>query len=99
MQLIDLIEIGRRGEIRKSVLPWIKVTMHFYFKLGLVLVTSDCGITAKCGVDKLVNTSTAHVCAFCKTKFLCKNAKYDGYALFCGTVILDEQRTRPESDF
>jgi len=38
---INLIEIVRRGEIRGSVLPGIKVTMRFYFMLGLVLVTSD----------------------------------------------------------
>jgi len=59
--------------------------MRFYFKLGLVLVTSDCGITAVCGVDKSVNTSAAHVCAFCETKSLCKNAKCDAHGRFCGT--------------
>jgi len=53
----------------------------FYFKLGLVLVTSDCGITAECGVDKSGNTSTAHVSAFCETKSLYKRAKCDAYAL------------------
>jgi len=80
-----LTEIGRRGEIRGSVLPGIEVTTRFYFKLGLVLVTSDCGITAECGVKKSVNTSAALVCAFCETKSLCKNAKCDAYTLFCGT--------------
>jgi len=38
--------------------------------------------TAECGVYKSVNTSAAHVCAFCETKSLCKNAKCDAYALF-----------------
>ena len=71
-RLINFIEIGRCDEIRGSVLPGIKVTMRFCFKLGLVLITSDCGITAGCGVDKSVNTSAAIVCAFCETKSLCK---------------------------
>jgi len=71
------MEIGRRGETRGSVLPGIKVTMRFCFKLRLVLVTSDCGITAECGVDKSINTSAEHLCAFCDTKALCKNAKCD----------------------
>jgi len=56
--------------------------MRFYFMLGLVLVTSDCGITAERSVDKLVNTSAAHICTFCETKSLRKNAKCDAYALF-----------------
>jgi len=56
--------------------------MSFGFRLGLVLVTSDCGITTECGVDKSVNTSAAHVCAFCETKSLCKNAKCDTHVLF-----------------
>jgi len=59
--------------------------MRFYFMLGLVLVTTDCGITAECGVKKSVNTSPAHICAFCGTQPLCKNAKCDAYCLFCGT--------------
>jgi len=75
--------VGHRGEIRGSVQPGIEVTMRFCFKLGLVLVSSDCGITAD--VDKSVNTSAAHDCAFCETKSLCKNAKCDAYKLFCGT--------------
>jgi len=45
-RLIHLIETGRRGDILWSVLPGIKLTMCFCFKLGLVLVKSDCGITA-----------------------------------------------------
>jgi len=65
--------------------------MHFYFKLELVLVTSYCGIIAKCSVDKLVNTSAVHVSAFCKTKCLYKNAKCDAYALFCGTNSHNQQ--------
>ena len=56
-QLINVIEIGRRGEIRGLFYQGLTVTMRFYFKLWLVLVTSDCGITAECGVDKSVNTS------------------------------------------
>ena len=81
----SLIEIGRRGGTRGSVLPGIRVTMRFYFMLGLVLVTSDSGITAECAVNMPVNTSTAHICAFCETRSLCKNAKCDAYGLFCGT--------------
>ena len=54
--------------------------MRFCFKLGLVLVSSDCGITAD--VDKSVNTIAAHDCAFCETKSLCKNAKCDAYGIF-----------------
>jgi len=80
-----MIGMGRRGEIRGPVLPRIKVTMCFYFMLGLVLVTSDCGITAECGVNKSVNTRAAHICAFCETWSLCQNAKCDAYGLFCGT--------------
>jgi len=57
--------------------------MRFCFKLGLVLVTSNCGITAECGVDKSVNTSAAHVYAICENKPLCKNAKFDAYTIFC----------------
>jgi len=59
--------------------------MRFCFKLGFVLVTSDRGITAECGVDKSVNTSAAHVCAFCETISMCTNAKCDAYTLFWGT--------------
>jgi len=88
---INLIEIGRPGEIRRSVPPGIEVTMRYYFMLGLVLVTSDCGITAECGLNKSVNTSAAHICAFCETKSLCKNAKCDAYRLFCGTNSLNQQ--------
>jgi len=50
--------------------------------LGLPLVTSNCGITAECSVSKSVNTTAAHICAFCETKSLCKNAKCDAYGLF-----------------
>jgi len=53
--------------------------------LGLVLDTSDCGITAECSVDKSVNTTAVHICAFCETKSLCKKAKCDAYGLFRGT--------------
>ena len=82
---INLIEIRRRGEIRGSVLPGIKVTMRFYFMLEPVLVTSDCGITADCSVNKSVNTTAGRICAFFETKSLCKNAKCDAYGRFCGT--------------
>ena len=50
--------------------------------LRLVLVKSDCGVTAERGVYKSVNTSAAHICEFCETKALSKNAKCDAYALF-----------------
>jgi len=53
--------------------------------LGLVLVTSDCGIIAECSVNKSVNTTAAHICAFCETKSLCKNAKCDACGLFHDT--------------
>jgi len=59
--------------------------MRFCFKLGVVLVSSDCGITAD--VDKSVNTSAAHDCAFCETKSLCKNAKCDAYKLFVAQTV------------
>jgi len=36
-------------------------------------------------VDNSVNTRAAHVCGFCETKYLRKNAKCNGYASFCGT--------------
>ena len=74
--------------------------MRFYFNLGLVLVTSSCGITAECGVDKSLNTSVTHVCAFCETNSSCKNAKCDAYVLFCGTNShkIGEQKISPESD-
>jgi len=49
-------------------------------------------------VDKSVNTSTAHVCAFCETKSLCKNAKCDAYALVAQTVTIDKHRTTPKLD-
>ena len=55
------------------------------FMLGLVLLTSDCGNIAECSVSKSVNTSAAHICAFCETKYWCKNAKCDAYGLFRGT--------------
>jgi len=83
--LLCLMEIGSRGETRGSVLPGINFIMRFCFKLGLVLVTPDCGIAAECGVAKSVNISAVHVCAFCETKSVCKNAKCDAYTLFCGT--------------
>jgi len=35
------MEIGRRGEIRGSVLPGSKVTMRFCLRLGLVLGSSS----------------------------------------------------------
>ena len=91
----NLIEIGRCGEIRGSVIPGIKVTMHIYFMLGLFLVTSDCGITTECGVKKSVNTSAAHICAFCETKPLYKNGKCDAYRLFCGAN--NHNYSRPNS--
>jgi len=96
---INLIEIVHRGEIRGSVIPGVEVTMRFYFILGLVLVTSDCGITAERSVDKLVNTSAAHIWAFCDTKSLSKNAKCDTYALFfvAQTVTIGEQKISPKS--
>ena len=81
---INLIEIGCRGKIRGSVLPGIKVATCFYFMLSLVLVTSDCGITAKCSMSKSVNTSAAHICTFCETKSLCKNTVWR-LRTFCGT--------------
>ena len=87
----NLIEIGGRSEIRGSVLPGIKVIIRFYFLLGLVLVISDCGITAECSVNKSVNTCAAHICAFCETKSLCKNAKCDAYGLFRGTNSLNRR--------
>ena len=71
--------------VKCSSLPGIKVTMRFCFKLGLVLVTSDCGITADCYVDRSVNTNTAHACAFYETKTVCKNAKFHAYTLFFST--------------
>jgi len=50
-------------------------------------------------VDKSVNTSAAHVCAFCETKSLCKNAKCDPYAFFVAqTVTIGKQRISPKSD-
>ena len=50
-------------------------------------------------MDKSVNTSAAHVCAFCETKCLCKNAKCDAYALFCGTHSQNRQaEISPKSD-
>jgi len=61
--------------------------MRFRFKLDLVLVTSDGGITEECGVDKSVNTSAAHVCAFCETTSLCKNAKCDAYKHFVAQAV------------
>jgi len=68
--------------------------MHFYFMLRLVLVKSDCGVTAERGVYKSVNTSAAHICEFCETKALSKNAKCDAYALFfvAQTVPFGEQK-------
>jgi len=68
--------------------------------LGRVLVTSCCGITAECSVNKSVKTTAAHIiCAFCETESLWKNAKCDAYALFCGTNS-DNRRAedQPKSD-
>jgi len=62
--------------------------MRFCFKLGLVLVTSDCGITADCYVDRSVNTNTAHACAFYETKTVCKNAKFHAYTLFLAQTVI-----------
>jgi len=31
------------------------------------------------------NTSVAHVCAFCESRSLYKNANWDAYTLLCGT--------------
>jgi len=84
-RLIILIEIGRWGEIRGSVLPGNKVTMRFCFKLRLDLATSDCGSTAECGVDKSVDTNAAHVC---ETKSLCNNTKCDAYFFVTQTVTI-----------
>ena len=53
--------------------------------LGLVLVTSDCGITAECSVNKSVNTTAPHICSFCETKSLCTNAKFDAFGISYGT--------------
>jgi len=50
--------------------------------LGLALVASVREITAECSVNKSVNTIAAHICAFCETKSLCKNAKCEAYGLF-----------------
>jgi len=50
--------------------------------LGLVLIISDCGFIAECGVNKSVNTSTVYICTFGETKSLCKNAKCDAYGIF-----------------
>jgi len=60
----------------------------------------ECGITAECGVDKSVNTSTtAHVCAFGENKPLCKNAKCDAYTFFVAqTVTIGEQEISPKSN-
>jgi len=55
------------------------------YMLGLVLITSDCGNTAECSVNMSVNTTAAHICAFCETKSLCKNSKCDVYGLFRAT--------------
>ena len=38
-------------------------------------------------MDKLVNTSAAHVCAFCEIKSLCKNAKCDVYVLLVAQIV------------
>ena len=95
-----MIEIGRRSEIPGSVLPGIKVTMHFYFMLGLVLVTSDCGSTAECGVNKSVNTNSAHICAFCETRSCAKTLCVTLTEFFVAqTVTIGEQKISPKSDF
>jgi len=38
-------------------------------------------------VDQSVNTSSAHVCAFCEIKSLCKNAKCATYTLFVAQTV------------
>jgi len=38
-------------------------------------------------VNKSVNTTATHICAFCGTRSLCKNAKCDAYGLFRDTNI------------
>jgi len=86
-QLINLIEAKSEGLFYQG----LEVTMRFYFKLWLVLVTSDCGITAECGVDKSVDTSAAHVCAFCETKSLCKTQSVTLTYFFCGTNSYNRQ--------
>ena len=68
--------------------------------LGLPLVTSNCGITAECSVNMSVNTTAAHICAFCETKSLWKNAKCDAYGLFRGTNSHNRQaEDQPEVVF
>jgi len=51
--------VGFHDDTCSVALSGIKDAMGFNFKLGLVLVTSDCGITAECDMDKLVNTTAA----------------------------------------
>jgi len=58
--------------------------MRFYFMLGLVLVTSVCGITAECGVNKSVNTSAANFYAFCETSLVQKR-EVRRLRTYCGT--------------
>jgi len=48
-------------------------------------------------VNKSVNTTAAHICAFCETKSFCKNAKYDAYGLFRGTNS-HNRRTEDQSE-
>jgi len=71
-----------------------KDTKRFYF-----IVTSDCGITAECSVNKLVNTAAAHVCAFCETKSLYKNKSVRLTDFFVAqTVTVGEQKISSKSD-
>ena len=67
-----------------------------WFMLELVLVTSDCGNTAKCSLNKSVKTTAAHICAFCETTSLCKNAKYAAYGIFRGTNSHNRRADQPE---
>ena len=87
-----------RSEIWGSVLPGFKVTMRFYFKLGLVLVTSDCGITAKCGVDKSVKTSACF--RILRDYVLVQKRKVWRLRTFvvAQTVTIGKQRISPKSD-
>jgi len=93
-QLINLIEAKSEGLFYQV----LSSQCVFISSCDLFWSHQHCGITAECGVDKSVNNSTAHVCAFCKTKSLCKNAKCDAYALVAQTVTIGKQRTTPKLD-
>ena len=73
---------------------WRTVAWHvnevnaFLFQVGTCSSHIRLWITDECGVDKSVNTSAVHVCAFYETRTLCKNAKCDAYNVFCGTVTI-----------